>query len=286
VLIQGESGTGKELVARAIHSLGALRRRTFLSENCAAITESLLESELFGVTRGAFTGAERDKPGLFELADGGTLFLDEIGEMSPGMQSRLLRVLQEGELRRVGGERIIKVKVRLIAATNRDLPTEVAAGRFRQDLLFRLQVLTIHLPPLRERPGDVALLVDHLLHRISQQRGRPAPVLERDVVDLLQRYTWPGNVRQLENVLQRLALLAGDGPISATHVEADPELRSALLRSTSPAMFSLERSEMEQIKRALIAANGSRDQAAKLLGISRATIYRKIKEFGLTRSAS
>ena len=284
VLILGESGTGKELAARAIHTLSPLRRRTFLSENCAAIPETLLESELFGVARGAFTGADKDRPGLFELADGGTLFLDEIGDMTPGMQAWLLRVLQEGELRRVGGEKVIKVKVRLVAATNRDLPREVEAGRFRQDLWYRLQVLVVQLPPLRERPGDIPLLASHLLERISLQRARPAPRVDREVMDLFERYSWPGNVRQLENALQRLALLAGDGAVTRELVESEPELKRMLLASAaSPeAVFSLERSERDQIDRALRAADGNRDRAARLLGISRATIYRKIKEYGLS----
>jgi len=284
VLILGESGTGKELAARAIHALSPLRRKTFLSENCAAIPETLLESELFGVARGAFTGADKDRPGLFELADGGTLFLDEIGDMTPGMQARLLRVLQEGELRRVGGEKVIKVKVRLLAATNRDLHKEVEAERFRQDLLYRLQVLMVQLPPLRERPGDIPLLASHLLERISLQRARPAPRMDREVMDLFERYSWPGNVRQLENSLQRLALLAGDGPVTRTLVESEPELKRMLLASSadSEAVFSLERSERDQIDRALRAADGNRDRAARLLGISRATIYRKIKEYSLS----
>ncbi len=282
VLVQGESGTGKELVARAIHALSPLRRRTFLSENCASITETLLASELFGVTRGAYTGADRDRAGLFELADGGTLFLDEIADMSPGMQAQLLRVLQEGEIRRVGGERVIRVKVRLIAATNKDLHAEVSAGRFRQDLLYRLQVLMIQLPPVRERPGDVRLLVGHLLDRIAKQRRRPAPRVEQDVMALLERYGWPGNVRQIENSLQRLALLAGDRPISRSVIESDAELARSLLAppGSGESAFSLERSERQQIARALAAAGGNRDRAARLLGISRATIYRKIREYG------
>jgi transcriptional regulator with GAF, ATPase, and Fis domain len=284
VLILGESGTGKELVARAIHALSPLRRKPFLSENCAAIPESLQESELFGVVRGAYTGADRDRPGLFEQADGGTLFLDEIGDISPGMQVRLLRVLQEGELRRVGGEKALKVKVRFLAATNKDLAAEVASGRFRQDLLYRLQVLMIQMPALRERPGDIPLLVRHLLERISRGRGRPAPALDSQVLALFERYPWPGNVRELENAIQRLALLAGDRVIDRALVESEPDLRSRLLAAPGKddAPFRLKRSEREIIHRALEEVDGNRDRAAKLLGISRATIYRKIKEFGLS----
>jgi transcriptional regulator with GAF, ATPase, and Fis domain len=281
-LVLGESGTGKELVAKALHLQGTRRRRVFLSENCAAIPESLLESTLFGHVRGAFTGAERDKPGLFEQADGGTLFLDEVGDMPLAMQAKLLRVLQEGEIRRVGGERTLKVDVRVIAATNRNLQEEVAAGKFREDLLYRLQVLVIHLPPLREREGDLPLLVEHLLEKISKARGRPSPKVELDVLELFVKYGWPGNVRQLENVLQRLALLAGDGPIRRDLLKSDPSLERLFssVEAIEP-QFSLERTEREQIRRALEAARGNREKAALMLGISRATIYRKIKELKL-----
>ena len=284
VLIQGESGTGKELVARAIHFHGPRRRRIILSENCAAIPETLLESELFGHVRGAFTGAERDRPGLFEQADGGTLFLDEVGDMSAAMQARLLRVLQEGELRRVGGEETIDVDVRVIAATHEDLPTLVQEGRFREDLFYRLQVLAVQLPPLRERTGDIPLLVDHLMERISRERGRETPRLTAEVMALLEGYPWPGNVRQLENTLQRLALLAADGPITREVVEADDGLSRALLGDLAARepVYSLERNEKEQIRRALEACGGNRNRAARMLGISRATIYRKIKEYDLS----
>jgi Nif-specific regulatory protein len=284
VLIQGESGTGKELVARAIHFNGTRKRRVFLSENCAAIPESLLESELFGHVRGAFTGAERDRAGLFEQADGGTLFLDEVGDMSPGMQARLLRALQEGEVRRVGGERSIHVDVRVLAATHRDLNDEVQAGRFREDLLYRLQVLVIYIPPLRERPEDIPVLIDYLLERISRERGREIPRMEEFVRGVLERYEWPGNVRQLENALQRLVLLAGEGPVTRAELETDQDVRATFLGPDSSAdqVFSLSAGVREELKRALVAAGGNRERAAKLLGISRATIYRKIKEHGLS----
>jgi transcriptional regulator with GAF, ATPase, and Fis domain len=283
VLIHGESGTGKELVARAIHFHSPRKRRVLLSENCASIAETLLESELFGHVRGAFTGAERDRPGLFEQADGGTLFLDEVGDMSPGMQARLLRVLEDGEVRRVGGEETLRVDVRVIAATHRDLQELVAEGSFREDLLYRLQVLAVPLPPLRERPGDVPLLVGYLLDRISRDRGRDAPIVDPDVMEMLERYTWPGNVRQLENALQRLALLAGTDPVTRSIVESDPGLRRSLIGAESEGepLFSLERNEREQIRRALEASGGNRNKAARMLGISRATIYRKIKEYRL-----
>jgi Nif-specific regulatory protein len=283
VLIHGDSGTGKELVARAIHFNSPRRKKAFLSENCAAIPETLLESELFGHVRGAFTGAERERQGLFEQADGGTLFLDEVGDMSAGMQARLLRAVQEGEIRKVGGERSIHVDVRLLAATHRDLAAEVRAGRFREDLFYRLQVLTVDLPPLRDRPGDVPLLATHLAARIAESRGRGAPRITEDVLALLERHPWPGNVRELENVLQRLLLVAGDGPITRHTVEAD----SGLLRTLAPHetagddSLSLEHGEREQVRRALRAARGNRSEAARLLGVSRATLYRKIRRHGL-----
>ena len=280
VLIRGESGTGKELVARAMHFHGPRRRRAFVSENCAALPETLLESELFGHVRGAFTGAERDRSGLFELAHRGTLFLDEVGEMSPAMQARLLRVLEDGEVRRVGGEKPIEVDVRVVAATHSDPKAEVRAGRFREDLLYRLQVLTIELPPLRERPGDVALLVSHFLRRIAGERGREPVPLDDEVLSLLERYPWPGNVRELENTLQRLVLLAGRNPITLPLVDSDPELRRTLVResrSGEPA-FSLKSGEKEQIRRALEAAGGNRRKTADLLGVSRETLYRKIRQ--------
>jgi len=283
VLIQGESGTGKELVARAIHFNGPRRKRPFISENCAAIPDSLLQTELFGHVRGAFTGASRDRSGLFEQAHGGTLMLDEVGDMSPTMQAQLLRALQEGEVRRVGGDRPIRVDVRVLAATHRDLQAEVTAGRFREDLLYRLQVLGIQIPALRERADDVALLVGHFLRRIAAERGREAPRIDAEVMQLLAAYAWPGNVRQLQNVVQRLSLLAGEAPITRRLLEEDTGLRqllgTAAPKSESP--MSLEVSEREQIVRALRATQGNRSRAARILGISRATIYRKLREHGL-----
>ncbi len=279
VLIQGESGTGKELVARAIHLHGSRRRKIFLSENCAAIPEALLESELFGHVRGSFTSADRDRRGLFELADGGTLFLDEVGDMSPPMQARLLRELQEGEIRRVGGERPQRVDVRILAATHRDLPQEVAAGRFREDLFYRMHVLSIRIPPLRERPDDVDLLIDHQLERIGRERGRTPIQLTPGAREALLRHDWPGNVRQLENCLQRLTLLAGDRPIDVEALSRDESLRS--LVPAPCRAFAISDGVRDQVRRALSAAGGNREKAAKLLGVSRATIYRKIRELGL-----
>ncbi len=283
ILIQGESGTGKELVARALHFNGPRKEKIFVSENCAAIPESLLESELFGHVKGAFTGADRDRTGLFEQAHDGTLFLDEIGDMSQAMQARLLRVLQDGELRRVGGEHAIKVDVRLITATNKDLQAEVAAHRFREDLYYRLAVVPVQLPPLRERVGDVPFLAGHLLEQIASARSRATPRIETEILDAMERYPWPGNVRQLENVLRRVSLLAGDSPITRKIIESDADLARMFLgkQASMGPLLSLVKTEEEQIRRALEASAGNRDRAARLLGISRATIYRKMREYTL-----
>jgi two-component system response regulator HydG len=284
VLVQGESGTGKELVARALHFNGPRKDKPFLSENCAALPETLLESELFGHVRGAFTGADRDRAGLFEQAHRGTLFLDEIGDTSPAMQARLLRVIQEGELRRVGGEHPIKVDVRLIAATNKDLQMEIAAGRFREDLYYRLAVVPVNLPPLRDRIGDISFLAGQILGRIAAARGRSAPRIDADVLDAFERYPWPGNVRQLENLLRRMVLLAGDAPISRAVLEDDQELARIFLgkQTNFVPVMSIAKGEEDQIRRALEAAAGHRDRAARLLGISRATIYRKMREYNIS----
>jgi Nif-specific regulatory protein len=283
VMIRGESGTGKELVARAIHVHGPRRRRPFLGENCAAIPETLLESELFGHIRGAFTGAERTRPGLFEQADGGTLFLDEVGDMSPAMQVRLLRVVEDGAIRKVGGEKPVPVNVRIITATHRDLQAEIKAGRFRLDLLYRLQVLSIEIPPLRERPGDVALLASHFLERIAVERGRTPCGIDDDALGLFERYAWPGNVRELQNTLQRLSLLAGNRAIGVALIESDPVLRRTLIPAHEAARvsFSFKSGEKEQLRRAIAAAGGNRRKAAGLLGVSRATLYRKLQQHDL-----
>ncbi|HEX5044136.1 MAG TPA: sigma 54-interacting transcriptional regulator [Candidatus Polarisedimenticolaceae bacterium] len=283
VLIRGESGTGKELVARAIHLHGRRRRRPFLGENCAAIPEALLESELFGHVRGAFTGADRDRPGLFEQASGGTLFLDEVGDMPASMQARLLRVLEEGKVRRVGSERMMDVDVRVVAATHRDLQREIEGGRFRQDLLYRLQVLTVEIPPLRARTGDIPVLTAHFLERIAAGRGRPEGwLVHEDALAILERHPWPGNVRELQNTLQRLSLLAGNRAITEELIASDPTLRRTLLgEQPARAAYSLRAGEREQVRQALAAARGNRKKAAALLGVSRATLYRKLEQHDL-----
>ena len=280
VLIHGESGTGKELVAREIQRRGPLAERPFLSQNCGVITETLLESELFGHVKGAFTGAERDRAGLFEQADGGTLFLDEVGDMPSSMQARLLRVLQEGELRRVGGNETIPVQVRVITATHRDLEEEVDAGRFREDLFYRLQVLAIEVPPLRDRPGDVEALTRYFLAQFAAAEGASPAQLDPDLLQRFERCSWPGNVRQLENVIRGLLVEVDGGRIEAALVDRDPRLRK-LLGTGTPGALSLDANEREQIRRALESTGGNKAGAARLLGISRATIFRKIKEHGL-----
>jgi Nif-specific regulatory protein len=282
VLITGESGTGKELVARAIHFHGPRRERPFVSENCAALPETLLEAELFGHVRGAFTGAERARSGLFEQADRGTLLLDEVGDMSPRMQAQLLRVLETGEVRRVGGDRAQRVDARVVAATHRDLDAAARGGAFRSDLLYRLQVLTVELPPLRAREGDVRRLTELFLARAARERGRAAPTIEPAALERLERHDWPGNVRELGNVVARAVVLAGDGPITPALLEGDPALRPR--DGSSPELAGgpepLAESEERMIREALRATGGNRTHAARLLGISRATMYRRLRELG------
>ncbi len=279
VVIYGESGTGKELVARAIHHNGPRRKAAFVSESCAAIPESLLEAALFGHVRGAFTGAQGERRGLFEIADGGTLFLDEVGEMSPGMQVRLLRVLQEGEFRRVGGEKLLKVDVRVLVASNQDLGRMVEAGRFREDLFYRLNVVRVGLPPLRERAADIPLLVEHFLARRADGRG-----ITRRALDRLVRFRGPGNVRQLENELARAASLC-DGAIDLA--DLSPQVQSGLEEAETAAPEALDlHARVEQLERTLVeeALNrsaGNQSQAARLLGLSRFGLQKKMARYGM-----
>ncbi|HVU51307.1 MAG TPA: sigma 54-interacting transcriptional regulator, partial [Polyangia bacterium] len=288
VVIQGESGTGKELVARAIHFNGPRKDRPFVSENCAAIPETLLESTLFGYTRGAFTGAERDTRGLFEVADGGTLFLDEVGEMSPAMQGKLLRVLQEGELRRVGAERTRKIDVRVVVATNRDLGRLVEEGKFRQDLFFRLAVARIVLPPLRERREDIPLIVEHLLAKHARDGAGAAPSspkpLDPAALARLVTYRWPGNVRELENELQRASALSGD---RITLADLSPAIAaSGDAEAVAPTDFDslllkprVERLERSLLREALGRSGNNQTKAAELLGLSRFGLQKKLKRY-------
>ncbi|MBI5434222.1 MAG: sigma 54-interacting transcriptional regulator [Planctomycetes bacterium] len=289
VLIHGESGTGKELIARAIHYNGGRKEKPFVSENCAALPDTLLESELFGHARGAFTGAHRAKKGLLEQADGGTLFLDEIGDMSPEMQKKLLRVLQEGEFRMLGSDQQIKVDVRIIAASHRDLELLVREGKFREDLFYRVNVLSVILPPLRERREDIPLLAEALLARGARDASRPVPVLPREVVAALCAYDWPGNVRELENEMRRLIVLAGE-EVRLEHVSlAVLERRpipgahhgTAALDPTANIREAVADLERRSIEAALKQAGGNKSKAAQLLGISRFALQRKLDKYGL-----
>jgi Nif-specific regulatory protein len=280
VLVTGESGTGKELVARALHFGGPRCEKKFFSENVAAIPATLLESELFGHVKGAFTGAERDRKGVFELAHGGTLFLDEIGDMSLNLQSKVLRALQDGEIRQVGSSSTVKVDVRVISATHRDLKEMISQGQFREDLYYRLHGVQIHMPPLRERKEDIPLLVEHFLDRTARKEGTPRKSLDISALQLLIRYDWPGNVRELENEVAKLAALTPGDVITQQDLVSQPDLFEKLtsLKEKDDAFQPLEEIERIQIERALALASGNRAKAAQLLGISRATIYRKIRE--------
>ncbi len=288
VLIQGETGTGKELIAKVIHFNGPLKDKPFIAENCAALPETLLESELFGHVRGAFTGAVSDKKGLFELADGGTIFLDEIGEMSLPMQVKLLRVLQEGQFRPVGGHRTIEVEVRLIASTNRNLAEEISRGAFREDLFYRINVFQITPPPLRERKDDILSLANHFLKRFAERYGKPLPRIIPQTLDLLMHYDWPGNVRELENEMERAITMAAGGPFISPDLLSDkicPRGTAAntgnqdyLSGSLKDAVRSVERRMIEE---ALVAAGGNRSRAAKALGLSRQGLLNKIGAYSI-----
>jgi DNA-binding NtrC family response regulator len=275
VAIFGESGTGKELVARAIHAGGPRRHGPFVAINCAAIADSLQDSELFGHERGAFTGALRQRLGYFEQANGGTLFLDELGEMSASTQARLLRTLEERTIRRVGGAEDVPIDVRILCATRRDLLAEVASGRFREDLYFRLVVYPIELPPLRERRGDLPLLVEDILRRLNAGRGQVR--VHPKALGALTRYPWPGNVRELINVLQRALLLGQGDEITLAELPACvTATQRAAPAEAEGAVTPLRELERSAIERALASAGGRVDHAAKLLGISRATLYRRM----------
>jgi DNA-binding NtrC family response regulator len=289
VLVRGESGTGKELVAQAIHTLSARRQGPFVAVNCAAMPEGLLESELFGHERGAFTGADATRRGRFELAHGGTLFLDEIGELHPHLQAKLLRALQEHTIERVGGAAPIRVDIRVVAATHRDLAAELATGRFREDLYYRLAVLEVPIAPLRERREDVLPTAQHLLQRL-----RPGGLarMSSAVATALTRYDWPGNVRELGNVLERALLFAGHGELAAEHLP--PALRALVADDAPPpasdtgadrtgvrAGMALEDVERELIEKTLAALGGNRTRTAETLGLSRRALLYKIKRFGI-----
>jgi DNA-binding NtrC family response regulator len=274
VLIEGESGTGKELVARAIHRLSPRRYNPMVVVHCGALTETLIESELFGHEKGAFTGAQYRKKGKFEAAMGGTIFLDEIADISLKTQTDLLRVLQEREIVRVGGTQPIKVDFRVIAATNRNLAELVKEGRFRSDLYYRLNVFTIHLPPLRERHGDVPLLAQYFLEKFSRQMNRKFTGFDRAAMEALVSYHWPGNVRELENVIERAVVVGREPLIRASDL--------AIVRSAeTPEDLTLEAVERKHILRVLEDFGWNQTQAAKALGIDRVTLYHKIRRYGL-----
>jgi two-component system response regulator HydG len=286
-LIAGESGTGKELIARAIHANSRRGKGPFVAVNCAALSENLLESELFGHEKGAFTGADRRREGHFSHADGGTLFLDEIGEISVAMQVKLLRVIQEREFQRVGGDQNIRVDVRLVAATNKDLEKEVEAGNFRQDLFFRLNVVTLVMPPLRERVEDIPLLAAHFLTVFAQKNNKPIKGFTPTAMDCLLKHAWPGNVRELENVVERaVVLLVGDyiseRELPSSLVPADAATpKTSGAPSISLASISLDDLEKRAILETLAACGGNKSETARRLGVTRKTLHAKLARYGL-----
>ncbi len=287
VLIFGENGTGKELVARHIHAMSRRRSGPFVEVNCAAIPEELIESELFGHVRGAFTGAVADRRGKFELAHGGTIFLDEIGDMSLKTQAKVLRVLQEQVLDAVGGSTSIRVDARVLAATNKDLPSEIRAGRFREDLYFRLNVVPIFVPPLRDRGGDIPLLANHFMAMLAREYGRRPKTFDADALAALQRYAWPGNVRELRNLVERLMIMVpGDRVTGRELAFLDQGLDVAPPAGIAdPPIGSLHdaRDEFERryILRALAAQHGNISRTADVLGVERSNLYRKMRAFGI-----
>ena len=288
VLITGESGTGKELIARGLHRASPRSEAPFVSVNCAAVPENLLESELFGYEKGAFTGANSLKQGKFEYADSGTIFLDEVGEMALGLQVKLLRVLQEHEVQRVGGNKDIKVDVRVLAATNRDLKQEVEEGRFREDLYFRLNVVHIEVPPLRQRRDDIPFLAAHFVDKFGKKLGTQVKVVDPGVTASLYKYSWPGNVRELENVIERAMVLC-KGP-TITEADLPPEIReSPEIEDSVDTLISWEKGlaetldaiEERMIRQALERAGGVQAKAAKILDVSRSNLQYKLKKYGL-----
>ena len=301
-MITGESGSGKELVARAIHNYSHRSGKSFLAINCAAIPENLLESELFGHEKGAFTGAHSQRIGRFEQCDNGTLFLDEIGEMPLQVQSKILRVLQEGEFSRVGGNQTLRTDVRIVCATNKNLEEEVARRAFREDLFYRLNVVRIHLPPLRQRPDDIVLLAEYFLQKIANQKHRPPLKLSEEAIRVLEAYPWPGNVRELENTMQRASVLATadvllpkDIPLgqnlnesagmSSSEEAAVPTMESAIeilfkTASEDPTLQLLPWLEREFTLRAMKKTGDNQVRAAKLLGITRATLRKRLDRNG------
>lgn len=276
VFLQGESGTGKEVVARFIYRASPRKHGPFVAINCAALPEQLLESELFGYERGAFTGAQQAKAGQIELASAGVLFLDEVSEMSPMAQAKLLRVLQEREFRRLGGTRLVKVNVRVIAASNRDLQKAVADGSFREDLFYRLRVFDIYMPPLRERRSDIPLLINAFLQDFYRSSGCASAGPTPDALELLAQYDWPGNVRELHNALERAAILCDGGPITTEHLSLQP--RNLATRRRPIQLSDVERQTIGQV---LHECDGNKSKAARRLGITRTQLYGRLRKHAL-----
>ena len=282
VLVSGETGTGKELIAHAIHNLSSRKKGPFIAVHAAALPSALLESEMFGHEKGSFTGAIEQRIGRFELANGGTLFLDEIGELEPQMQVKLLRVLEERAFERVGGQKTIEVDVRLIAATNKDLKKQVAGGKFRDDLFYRLSVVTIGLPPLRERRDDIPLLVSAFLQQCSEDNNKNVTELTPDAMNVLMAYDWPGNVRELRNAIEQMIVLSRSEKLSLRDVPAGIRGGADLTKiSVVRNGMTVEEAEKELIVKALKELNGNRTRAAEKIGMSRRTLHRKLKRYGL-----
>ncbi len=294
ILVLGESGTGKELVARAIHGLSPRSERMMVPVNCSAIPADLLESELFGHVKGAFTGAHMARVGRFEMAHNGTIFLDEIAEMSPHLQAKLLRVLQEKSFTPVGGTKTVQVDARVIAATNKDLESEVEAGRFRVDLFFRLNVIPIRIPPLRERTGDIPLLVHHFIGKCNREKARSIEGIRPEAMAVLQRYPWPGNIRELENLMERIAVLKGSGWIDVSDIPEKTRQSETLPSSAVPVLGeggldiknATEDFENALIRQALRIAGGNKNRAANLLGLKRTTFVEMLKRKNLETPSS
>ncbi|HEU4436163.1 MAG TPA: sigma-54 dependent transcriptional regulator, partial [candidate division Zixibacteria bacterium] len=284
VLILGESGTGKELVARAIHRLSTRAQKPFVALNSAALPETLLESELFGFEKGAFTGAVKSKPGKLEMASGGTFFLDEIGDLPLPLQAKLLRVLETQEIERLGATGTVKIDVRFLAATHQNLEEQVKAKTFREDLYYRLNVVSIKIPPLRERREDIAVLTEHFIRKFSSQMGKPFPILSRDAFEAMLAYGWPGNVRELENALERAVLLARGEQIDTEDLKLKTEPSAAVASPSDDSLEPLEEVEKRHIQKVLESVGWNFSRAAEVLGIHRNTLRLKIREYGISET--
>lgn len=284
VMILGESGTGKELIARAIHEESQRKNSQFIPVDCSTLTETIIESELFGHIKGAFTGADKNKKGLFEEAHGGTIFLDEIGNLKPHIQSKLLRFLQEREIKPVGSSKIVKVDVRIISATNINVDEEISQGNFREDLYYRLSAIELHVPPLRERPDDIPVLAEHFINIFTHELKKPIRGIRDDALELLSNREWKGNVRELQNVIEHAIIVADNNVLSKeTFLQILPEYKERLTPELSPLNLSraLEEFEKKHIMYVLSLAHHNKSRAAKMLGISRSVLYEKLKKYGI-----